>query len=113
MPRNPTLRSATPGPCRYVSTGPECEHWDQTLSTGPNKRNDRSASEKRAWQRKSGRDCRPDSMRMRKLVTVGHSYVVSLNRRLAHEMAIAGRGKWDVTCVAPEYFHGGNDLAPL
>jgi glycosyltransferase involved in cell wall biosynthesis len=52
-------------------------------------------------------------MRVRRLVTVGHSYVVSLNRRLAHEMAIAGRDKWDVTCVAPQYFHGGNDLAPL
>ncbi len=52
-------------------------------------------------------------MRMRNLLTVGHSYVVSLNRRLAHEMAIAGRGKWEVTCVAPRYFHGENDLAPL
>ena len=52
-------------------------------------------------------------MKTRKLVTVGHSYVVSLNRRLAHEMAIAGRGKWEVTCVAPRYFHGGHDLAPL
>jgi glycosyltransferase involved in cell wall biosynthesis len=37
---------------------------------------------------------------------------VSLNRRLAHEMAVAGQGKWDVTCAAPGYFHGGNDLAP-
>jgi len=52
-------------------------------------------------------------MRTRKLVTVGHSYVVSLNRRLAHEMAIAGRGEWEVTCIAPRYFHGGHDLAPL
>ncbi|HYQ03672.1 MAG TPA: glycosyltransferase family 4 protein [Polyangiaceae bacterium] len=52
-------------------------------------------------------------MRVRRLITVGHSYVVSLNRRLAHEMAVAGRDKWDVTCVAPHYFHGGNDLAPL
>jgi len=50
---------------------------------------------------------------MRKLLTLGHSYVVSLNRRLAHEMAVAGRGRWDVTCVAPQYFHGGNDLGPL
>lgn len=50
---------------------------------------------------------------MRKLLTLGHSYVVSLNRRLAHEMALAARGKWDVTCVAPRYFHGGNDLAPV
>jgi len=52
-------------------------------------------------------------MSVRKLITVGHSYVVSLNRRLAHEMAVAGRDKWEVTCVAPQYFHGGNDLAPL
>jgi glycosyltransferase involved in cell wall biosynthesis len=52
-------------------------------------------------------------MRSRKLLTVGHSYAVSLNRRLAHEMAIAGRDNWEVTCVAPHYFHGGNDLAPL
>ena len=50
---------------------------------------------------------------MRKLLTVGHSYVVSLNRRLAHEMAVAGRGKWEVTCVAPNYFHGANDLGPV
>lgn len=50
---------------------------------------------------------------MRKLLTLGHSYVVSLNRRLAHEMAIVGRGRWDVTCAAPRYFHGGNDLAPI
>ena len=50
---------------------------------------------------------------MRKLLTVGHSYVVSLNRRLAHEMAVAGRDKWEVTCVAPNYFHGARDLAPV
>jgi glycosyltransferase involved in cell wall biosynthesis len=50
---------------------------------------------------------------MRKLLTLGHSYVVSLNRRLAHEMAVAGRGRWEVTCAAPQYFHGGNDLAPI
>jgi len=28
-------------------------------------------------------------------------------------MAIAGKGKWDVTCVAPTYFHGGKDLGPV
>jgi glycosyltransferase involved in cell wall biosynthesis len=50
---------------------------------------------------------------MRKLLTLGHSYVVSLNRRLAHEMATAGRGRWEVTCAAPRYFHGANDLAPI
>jgi glycosyltransferase involved in cell wall biosynthesis len=50
---------------------------------------------------------------MRKLLTLGHSYAVSLNRRLAHEMAVAGRDRWEITCVAPSYFHGGNDLAPV
>jgi phosphatidylinositol alpha-1,6-mannosyltransferase len=50
---------------------------------------------------------------MRKLLTLGHSYVVSLNRRLAHEMAVEGRGRWEVTCAPPRYFHGGNDLGPI
>jgi glycosyltransferase involved in cell wall biosynthesis len=50
---------------------------------------------------------------MRKLLTLGHSYVVSLNRRLAHEMSVAGQGRWDVTCAAPRYFHGENDLSPI
>jgi glycosyltransferase involved in cell wall biosynthesis len=49
---------------------------------------------------------------MRKLLTLGHSYVVSLNRRLAHEMGLASPGQWEVTCAAPRYFHGGNDLGP-
>jgi len=34
-----------------------------------------------------------------------------MNRRLAHEMAIAGEGRWSVTCVAPSRFHG--DLRPI
>jgi glycosyltransferase involved in cell wall biosynthesis len=42
----------------------------------------------------------------RRLITIGHSYVVAENRRLAHEMALAGRGKWNVTAVAPESFRG-------
>jgi phosphatidyl-myo-inositol dimannoside synthase len=37
----------------------------------------------------------------RRLLTIGHSYVVSANRRLAHEMAVQSRGSWDVTAVAP------------
>lgn len=37
----------------------------------------------------------------RRLVTIGHSYVVAMNRRLAHEMAVQSRGTWDVTAVAP------------
>ena len=42
----------------------------------------------------------------RHLVTAGHSYVVAENRRLAHEMALAGRGRWRVTAVAPPVFAG-------
>ncbi|WP_426733198.1 glycosyltransferase family 4 protein [Myxococcus faecalis] len=49
--------------------------------------------------------------RPRRLVTVSHSYVVSLNRRLANELARAGAGAWEVTTVAPRAFHG--DLSPL
>lgn len=42
----------------------------------------------------------------RRLLTIGHSYVVGLNRRLAHEMAIAGGDRWKVTAVAPERYRG-------
>lgn len=52
----------------------------------------------------------------RRLITIGHSYVVAENRRLAHEMALAGRGKWTVTAVAPESFRGDLrriDLEPI
>ncbi len=42
----------------------------------------------------------------RRLLTVGHSYVVAENRRLAHEMALQGKGKWHVTAVAPASFRG-------
>ncbi|HEX8694946.1 MAG TPA: glycosyltransferase family 4 protein [Longimicrobium sp.] len=41
-----------------------------------------------------------------RLLTVGHSYVVGANRRLAHEMAAAGAGEWEVTAVAPQRFPG-------
>ena len=48
----------------------------------------------------------------RRLLTIAHSYGVALNRRLAHEMARAGGGEhWDVTAVAPRFFHG--DLRPI
>ena len=39
-------------------------------------------------------------------LTIGHSYVVANNRRLAHEMALQGKGRWSVTAVAPEHFRG-------
>jgi glycosyltransferase involved in cell wall biosynthesis len=41
-----------------------------------------------------------------RLLTLGHSYVVAMNRRLAHEMAIAGEGRWEVTAVAPSQYPG-------
>jgi glycosyltransferase involved in cell wall biosynthesis len=49
----------------------------------------------------------------RRLLTIGHSYVVALNRRLAHEMARAGGDSWEVTAVAPTYFRGSKDLRPV
>lgn len=49
--------------------------------------------------------------RARRLVSVSHSYVVTLNRRLANEMARVGAGRWEVTAVAPRFFHG--DLSPI
>ena len=47
----------------------------------------------------------------RRLLTIAHSYCVALNRRLAHEMARAGGAQWEVTAVAPRFFHG--DLRPV
>lgn len=48
---------------------------------------------------------------MRRLLSVGHSYCVGLNRRLAEEITRAGAGRWDVRAVAPAFFHG--DLGPI
>jgi len=42
--------------------------------------------------------------RRRRLLTIAHSYAVGMNRRLAHELALAGG--WDVTAVAPARFRG-------
>jgi glycosyltransferase involved in cell wall biosynthesis len=47
----------------------------------------------------------------RRLLTIGHSYVVTENRRLAHEIAVQGRGRWEVVAVAPRRFPG--DLGPI
>jgi glycosyltransferase involved in cell wall biosynthesis len=41
----------------------------------------------------------------RRLLTVGHSYVIAVNRRLAHEFARVGERDWEVTCVAPRTYH--------
>ncbi len=43
----------------------------------------------------------------RRLLAIGHSYCVELNRRLPQEMARAGG--WDVTVVAPARFRGDFD----
>ena len=43
---------------------------------------------------------------MKRLLTIGHSYVVGSNRRLAHEMAVAGAGRWSVTAAAPAEYPG-------
>ena len=43
---------------------------------------------------------------MIRLLTISHSYVVANNRRLAHEMAVQGRGRWEVTALAPARLPG-------
>jgi glycosyltransferase involved in cell wall biosynthesis len=48
---------------------------------------------------------------MKRLLTIGHSYVVAANRELAHQMAVQGAGAWQVTAVAPAHFRG--DLRPI
>jgi glycosyltransferase involved in cell wall biosynthesis len=42
----------------------------------------------------------------RRLLTLGHSYVVASNRRLAHELAVVGEGRWEVTAAAPARYPG-------
>jgi glycosyltransferase involved in cell wall biosynthesis len=49
--------------------------------------------------------------RPKKLLSIGHSYVVKLNRRLVNEIARLGKGEWEVTTVAPSFMHG--DLRDL
>lgn len=38
-----------------------------------------------------------------RLLTIGHSYAVALNRRLPHEIARVSGGRWEVTAVAPRF----------
>src|SRR5271167_2179428 len=51
------------------------------------------------------------AQRPRRILSIAHSYCVALNRRLAHEMARAGGDDWQITAVAPAFFHG--DLLPI
>ncbi|CAN5170047.1 glycosyltransferase family 4 protein [soil metagenome] len=50
-------------------------------------------------------------MKRLRLLTIGHSYVVTMNRRLVRELALQGADRWDVTVAAPEFVHG--DLSPI
>jgi phosphatidylinositol alpha-1,6-mannosyltransferase len=50
--------------------------------------------------------------KQRRILSIAHSYVVTMNRQLAHEMAKLGGG-WEVTAAAPKYFRGANDLRPV
>ena len=43
-----------------------------------------------------------------RILTIGHSYVVAMNRRLPHEWALAGH---NVTVAAPAFYHA--DLKPM
>jgi len=50
--------------------------------------------------------------RPRKLLSIAHSYVLGVNRKLAHEFQRQSLGKWEVSVVAPAYFQGRNDIRP-
>src|SRR3954468_8366697 len=59
------------------------------------------------WQRTVCADRAPRTEPgVKRLLTIGHSYVVAQNRRLAHEMAREGRGEWDVTAAVPARLRG-------
>jgi hypothetical protein len=45
-------------------------------------------------------------VKRRRILSLGHSYCVALNRRLATEMCKVGGDKWEVTVAAPAFFHG-------
>jgi len=42
----------------------------------------------------------------RKLLSLGHSYVVALNRRLVNEISLLAKDQWEVTTVAPAFLCG-------
>lgn len=48
---------------------------------------------------------------MKRLLTIGHSYVVGANRKLPHHLALEGAPEWSVTAVAPARYRG--DLREL
>ena len=52
------------------------------------------------------------NVKPRRLLSVGHSYVIGANRALAHAIQRVGGGRWEVYVVAPSNFHGKDDLRP-
>jgi glycosyltransferase involved in cell wall biosynthesis len=48
----------------------------------------------------------------RRLLSVGHSYVIGANRALAHAVQRAAGDDWEVRVLTPRYFHGRDDLRP-
>jgi glycosyltransferase involved in cell wall biosynthesis len=50
---------------------------------------------------------------VKRLLTIGHSYIVEQNRRLAHEIARAGRDEWEVTVAAPRSIAGEPHVTSL
>ena len=40
-----------------------------------------------------------------KILSIGHSYVLSVNRKLPNEIARLTDGKWDVTTIAPSHLY--------
>ena len=53
--------------------------------------------------------------RRRKLLSIAHSYVVTMNRRLPLPRGWRRWGEtcWEITAAAPKYFRGSNDLRPV
>ena len=54
---------------------------------------------------------RPLLAARRRILTVGHSYVIGVNRRLAHELELVGAGSWEVVCVAPQKYRADHGWA--
>lgn len=42
----------------------------------------------------------------KKLLSIGHAYVIALNRRLVNEMARLGSDEWEITAIAPTIMKG-------
>ncbi|MCE9533220.1 MAG: glycosyltransferase family 4 protein [Planctomycetes bacterium] len=48
-----------------------------------------------------------------RILTLGHSYVVSANQQLAYSMQQMGAERCSITIAGPSYFHGQDDLRPV